>query len=295
MSSSKSRNFRRRGGNDDGADENNDDTVVPKTQPKSTTPAAKPLKSSTPLSRSRLSFSDDGDEGGEATPPLKPIPRPSSSSKKPNSYSFTSSKTRKSGPGSVARPPLASNVKPQAGSYTPESLLELQKNTKTLPKTTAAPPSEPVIVFKGLVKPSSAGSGSSSIDHSAEKKRNQSVGDGAEEEEEDSIMDQARINAIKAQRERLRQAGPAAPDFISLDSGSNHGEAEGLSDEEPEFRGRIGFLGANVDGVKKGVFESYEERGVEKISLSENEAGEDEDDEDKLWEEEQARDRKSVV
>ncbi|THG11309.1 hypothetical protein TEA_014279 [Camellia sinensis var. sinensis] len=108
------------------------------------------------------------------------------------------------------------------------------------------------------------------------------------------IPDQATINAIRAKRERLRQSKAAAPDFIALDGGSNHGEAEGLSDEEPEFQSRIGFFGEKVDGGKKGVFEDVDEKatttphgGFRKDN--EVDGGDDEDEEDKIWEEEQFR------
>lgn len=47
------------------------------------------------------------------------------------------------------------------------------------------------------------------------------------------ILDQAMIDAIRAKRETLRQSRTAAPNYITLDGGSNHREAEGLSDKEP--------------------------------------------------------------
>ncbi|GFP96630.1 pax3- and pax7-binding protein 1 [Phtheirospermum japonicum] len=110
------------------------------------------------------------------------------------------------------------------------------------------------------------------------------------QDDNEEMPDQAMIEKIKAKRERLRQAKAAAPDYIALDGGSNHGEAEGLSDEEPEFQGRIGFLGEQIGGhdEKKGVFDDFEkramikERGIEVVS-------DEEDEEDKMWEEEQVR------
>jgi GC-rich sequence DNA-binding factor len=76
------------------------------------------------------------------------------------------------------------------------------------------------------------------------------------------IPDQATIEAIRAKREWLRKSRAAAPDYISLDEGSNHGEAEGMSDKEPEFRGRITMFGekkktesTDTKKTKKGVFE----------------------------------------
>jgi GC-rich sequence DNA-binding factor len=114
------------------------------------------------------------------------------------------------------------------------------------------------------------------------------------------IPDQATINAIRAKRERLRQSRAAAPDFISLDGGSNHGEAEGLSDEKPEFHGRIALFGekktegltTTTNTTKKGVFEDMDERPID-VNFGKKDSGEndndDEDDEEKIWEEEQFR------
>ena len=42
---------------------------------------------------------------------------------------------------------------PQAGSYTKEALLELQRNTRTLPYSRPSASSEPKVVLKGLIKP----------------------------------------------------------------------------------------------------------------------------------------------
>ena len=108
------------------------------------------------------------------------------------------------------------------------------------------------------------------------------------------IPDQAMIDAIRAKRERLRQSRAAAPDFIALDGGSNHGEAEGLSDEEPEFQGRIALIGEKGD-AKKGVFEDVVD--VSNATFRKENVGNDsddgvedeEDEEDKMWEEEQFR------
>lgn len=110
-------------------------------------------------------------------------------------------------------------------------------------------------------------------------------------DEDDMILDQAAINAIRAKRERLRKSRAVAPDFISLDGGSNHGAAEGLSDEEPEFRGRIALLGSKKDGVKKGVFDfdNVEEIDVIKPDVQVGIEVDDEDEEDKIWEQEQYR------
>ena len=114
---------------------------------------------------------------------------------------------------------------------------------------------------------------------------------GIQNKEGSFYPDDETIRAIRAKRERLRQARPAAPDYISLDGGSNHGAAEGLSDEEPEFRGRIAMFGEKVDGGKKGVFEEVEERIMDvRFKGGEDEVvDDDDDDEEKMWEEEQFR------
>lgn len=100
----------------------------------------------------------------------------------------------------------------------------------------------------------------------------------------DSIPDQATINAIRAKRERLRQSRAAAPDYISLDGGSNHGAAEGLSDEEPEFQGRIAMFGEKPESGKKGVFEDVDERGMEG-GFKKDAHDSDDEEEEKIWEE----------
>lgn len=201
---------------------------------------------------------------------------------------------------------LLSNVQPQAGTYTKEALRELQKNTKTLASSRPAsskPPSEPVIVMKGLLKPvDTLGETLKEVeeldeeDEGREKAKSlfgrdrddaetrlASMGIGkGREASGSSIPDQATINAIRAKRERLRQSRAAAPDFISLDGGSNHGAAEGLSDEEPEFQGRIAMFGEKKESGKKGVFEDVD-------ASFRRDDDEDEDEEEKIWEEEQFR------
>jgi GC-rich sequence DNA-binding factor len=73
---------------------------------------------------------------------------------------------------------------------------------------------------------------------------------------------------------------------MSLDGGSNHGAAEGLSDEEPEFRSRIAMFGEKGGDGKKGVFEVVDERVDERFG---DVVVEEEDEEEKMWEEEQFR------
>ncbi|KAJ7515184.1 hypothetical protein O6H91_22G004000 [Diphasiastrum complanatum] len=150
-------------------------------------------------------------------------------------------------PGVVATP---SNVQPQAGEYTKERLLELQRNTFRLGGAKAAAeikPTEPVVVLKGLVKPSGALNGGkvkverlSETDDLpavpvADVSREKEHRDGSRKEADDTesrlgllgigagaesggithIPDATVIAAAKAKRERLRQA-QAAPDYIPL-------------------------------------------------------------------------------
>ncbi|KAL8549383.1 hypothetical protein ACS0TY_008278 [Phlomoides rotata] len=320
MSSAKSRNFRRRPGEDEDDDDKNAATPsatkingTPSTTNKASTTNKPKKPSSQPPAKSLLSFADDDEESPFSRPPPKPSSSSSSRLSKSSAHKLSSSKDR-----IAPHPPsssIPSNVQPQAGVYTKEALLELQKNTKTLaaPARKPKPDPEPVVVLKGLIKPVMSGpldSGSTGKSQDIEeddmgfdqKRKGLSVegddslsqfkdiriGPGCREDKE-VIPDQATIEAIRAKRERLRQARAAAPDYIALDGGSNHGEAEGLSDEEPEFQGRIGFFGEKVGGSdKKGVFEDFEERampkdrGIEMVS-------DEEDEEDKMWEEEQVR------
>ncbi|XP_076910924.1 transcriptional repressor ILP1-like [Bidens hawaiensis] len=290
------RNFRRRA---DDTDADDADDNKPQTNTKK--PQSKPSNSQKPKKPNLLSFADD-DESADNTPP---ITRTSTSQKpnssfnstrfsKPSVHKLTSAKDRNSSK-QLTGSSLPSNVLPQAGTYTKEALLELQKNSKTLGSSSSAryrPPvsklasAEPVIVLKGVIKPVSEGG--LSINHE----------DDEESDKEDLVPDQAMIDAIRAKRERLRKSGPAAPDFIALDGGSNHGEAEGLSDEEPEFQGRIALIGEkNKNDARKGVFEDVVDltKGMSKkeseVGFSGNGFGVDdeEDEEDKMWEEEQVR------
>ncbi|KAG8366566.1 hypothetical protein BUALT_Bualt17G0093300 [Buddleja alternifolia] len=310
MSSAKSRNFRRRAG-DDEDDDNTTNSATPSTVNIKTTPstaaskpsaAIKPKKpTSKPPTKSLLSFADDDD--GEESPFSRPITKSTSSSSSRLSKSSSAHKLISSKDRNTPHAASTSNVTPQAGVYTKEALLELQKNTKTLAAPARSKPkieAEPVIVLKGLIKPvnsSSLDSGSKSVSVEREDALVRLRDVGLEEGKE-VIPDQAMIDAIRAKRERLRQAKAAAPDYIAIDGGSNHGEAEGLSDEEPEFRGRIGFFGDSVGGGgddKRGVFEDYEQRaktkdrGVDRGASDDDDDDEDEDEEDKLWEEEQVR------
>ncbi|KAG7940747.1 hypothetical protein I3843_16G002900 [Carya illinoinensis] len=310
MSGSRPKNFRRRAGDDD-EDNQKDDANVHNITTTTTKAASKPKP------KKLLSFADDEDaETPSRSSSSSSFKRSSKTSS--SSHKITSLRDRQA----HSTPSVSvSNVQPQAGIYTKEALLELQKNTRTLVSSRSTS-SEPSIVLKGLLKPPSSSDPAisrtlrqSDDDHdvSDEDEDNRdrrdaqtqfaSLGIGKPRDSTGSagIPDQATINAIRAKRERLRQSRAAAPDFISLDGGSNHGEAEGLSDEEPEFRGRIAMFGEkqkidDSETMKKGVFEDDDEVvhersvGVNlvKDSASEN-AVEEEDEEEKMWEEEQFR------
>ncbi|OMO65530.1 GC-rich sequence DNA-binding factor [Corchorus olitorius] len=295
-SSNRAKNFRRRGDNAD-----DDDTNEDKNTPTTATATKKP-SSSKPTAKKPpklLSFADDETEEETPTPSSnrnrdkeKPL---SSRFSKPSSsaHKITSSKDRK-----TASSVLPSNVQPQAGTYTKEALLELQKNTRTLaaPSSRASSvSSEPKIVLKGLLKPQSQSLNAEpdigpqenlDKDETESRLATMAIGKGADLDGSD-FPDQATIDAIKAKKDRARKSFVRpAPDYISLDSGGNHGSAieEELSDEEPEFRGRL--FG---ESGKKGVFEVVEDRAVGVVSRKDEINDEDEDEEEKMWEEEQVR------
>ncbi|KAF2302340.1 hypothetical protein GH714_034150 [Hevea brasiliensis] len=181
---------------------------------------------------------------------------------------------------------------------TPKKPFLSSKNTRTLAKPTSSAlktpsssTSEPKIILKGLLKPAQEDPVSQTL------KQSQQLGSEEEDQQpEDSnrndaenrlaslglgkskdyslIPDEETIKKIRAKRERMRQSRAAAPDYISLDGGSNHGAVEGLSDEEPEFRTRIAMIGKKETSS----------------SITDGTGGvDDEDEEDKMWEEEQFR------
>ncbi|KAK9049646.1 hypothetical protein SSX86_031385 [Deinandra increscens subsp. villosa] len=304
MSSGRVRNFRRRAEEDDKDEEDKEKTVIPATATLTKKPQSKSAVATKPKKPSLLSFADD--ESSDVTVSV-PRSRPNTS-KPPNSsrgskptplssssvHKLTSAKERNSSKDRLlSGSSLPSNVQPQAGVYTKEALLELQKNSRSLGGSSTArsrpppPKAEQVIVLKGMIKPVSDDLSMIRKDDRGDSDRDDSLDGGA-------IPDQAMIDAIRAKRERLRQSRAAAPDFIALDGGSNHGEAEGLSDEEPEFQGRIALIGEKND-IKKGVFEdvldfskSTSRKETEAYS-SDNGVDDEEDEEDKMWEEEQVR------
>lgn len=128
--------------------------------------------------------------------------------------------------------------------------------------------------------------------------------------------DEDTIKKIRAKRERLRQSRAAAPDYISLDSGSNH--QGGFSDEEPEFRTRIAMIGTMTKDTAThgGVFDAAadddedddDDRSIKakalammgthqhhavvddgNVAAAASVVHDEEDEEDRIWEEEQFR------
>ncbi|MCL7049368.1 hypothetical protein MKW94_029701 [Papaver nudicaule] len=288
--SNRGKNFRRRSEDDTDEPTTTTTTTATTTAPTTTTTTKKPPQSAPkkpPAPKPKLlSFADEegggGDEESPFTRPSKPKKSSSSSLYKSSStHRITTSKER------ISSSTSTTNVQAQAGEYTKERLLELQKNTRTIGSSSSSRPSstEPKIVLKGLIKPKPNSDNEKELDRmnvdDTETKLG-SMGIGGEEEE-DLIPDQAMINAIRAKRERLRQSHAAAPDFISLDAGSNHGEAEGISDEEPEFQGRIALFGDKKSDV--GVAPELMNGGEEVV---------DDDEDDRIWEEEQCRKGRGV-
>ena len=263
----KSRNFRRRSD-----DDSNPDVNAP-------SPAPKPRPPSATKPRSLLSFADD-----DETTTNRPISSRSSSSvslssKSASVHRITSSKDR------VAAAPLPkiSSLRPQTGEYTKEKLLELQKNARPLgtfnPKPSTSnikeTPKEPVIVLKGLENLVQAVEIQESKSEIVEEELS---GLEIKEEEKDLklIPDRATIAAIRAKRERLRQARSVAQDYISLERKSG-----GISsdEEDRDFRGRI-----SETPVLEKISASVDFKVVEEVD-EDNE----EEDEERIWEEEQFR------
>lgn len=292
MGSNRPRNFRRRG-DDDGDEIDGKDANAAK--PSSSAPKPKKLPGSAPK-KTLLSFADDvEEEDGARSETVKPKIRKdraksssrlglSGSSHKHNS----STKEQRPSSSSSTVAPL-SNVLPQAGSYTKEALLELQKNTRTLPYSRPSANAEPKVVLKGLLKPPQEQEQQSLKDVVKQVSDLDFDEKGEEERPEDAFPDQAAI--IRAKKERMRQSqsrSAPAPDFISLDgSTANHSAVEGLSDEDGDFQG--GLYGARPDKAdKKGVFDFSDENPTAKETTTSS-FYEDEDEEEKLWEEEQLK------
>lgn len=292
MGSNRPRNFRRRG--DDGDDEIVGKDATSASKPTSALSSSKPKKlpASTPKKK-LLSFADDeeDEEDGALRVTIKPKngrDRVKSSSRLGVSGSShkhnSSTKEHRPASSSSTVAPL-SNVLPQPGSYTKEALLELQKNTRTLPYSRPTASSEPKVVLKGLIKPPQEHEQQSLRDVVKQVSDLDFDEEGEEEQPEDAFADQAAI--IRAKKERMRQSRSApAPDYISLDGGTaNHSAVEGVSDEDADFQGI--FIGARPHkGDKKGVFDFGDENPTAKETTTSS-FYEDEDEEEKLWEEEQ--------
>ncbi|CAF2119003.1 unnamed protein product [Brassica napus] len=269
MGSNRPRNFRRRG--DDGGD----DEIDGKAATAATKPSpAKPKKlPASDTKKKLLSFADDEEE--DEAGPLRVTVKPKNSRDRIKSSSRYSHRLNSS---TIEHRPSSSssNVLPQAGSYTKEALLELQRNTRTLPYSRPSASTEPKVVLKGLIKPQQEQESLTDV------VRQVSDLDFDEEGEEDRLdFDQAVIEA-RAKREKMKQPRSApAPDFVSLDcSTTNRSAVEVLCDEDTDFQG--GFISALPHkGNGKAVFTANEST-ISSLS-------EDEDEEEKLWEEEQLK------
>lgn len=201
---------------------------------------------------------------------------------------------------------VPTNVQAQAGEYTKEKLLELQRNTKSMvgaPKPAVdTMPAEPVVVLKGLLKPmedpkvrgqsevkEKVEETTSRIEYDAEKRLGlMGIGTGADSGGVTHIPDAATIAAAKARRNRLRQA-QAAPDYVPLNDGEPKVVREGdreeadSSGDEGEVQGRMSFLGETNHKHTGAVFEAM----AKDVELARQE--DDEVDEERTWEEEQLR------
>ncbi|KAJ1694676.1 hypothetical protein LUZ63_011374 [Rhynchospora breviuscula] len=309
-SGARSKNFRRRS---EDADSNADD-VNPGPKPQSASQKSKP-KSEPVQTHTCLSFADDEEEDDDTS--FRPSRSQRPGKQKPvsggSSHKLTASKDRLKTRGlTYSTTTLPSNLLSQAGEYTPEKLLELQKNTRSIsrpprpsplsglepkPSKPDKPP-EPVIVLKGLVKP---------MTPSAAANEEEEEEGGEEEMELDKgdkvpvIPDQATIEKIRAKRQQLQQPRHAAPDFISLDGGGVISSRQsagtgGSSDEEEdaELNGRIALLGDKSGlAVNKGIFEGTKDNNMSmnnvKFKDLELHEEEEDDEEERRWEEEQFR------
>ncbi|KAF3335473.1 PAX3- and PAX7-binding protein 1 [Carex littledalei] len=310
-SGARSKNFRRRSEEPD----SNTDDVNPSHKPKPVSQKPKP-KPDPVQTHTRLSFADDEeeDDGVSFRPSRAPRPVKQNPASASSSHKLTAAKDRIKAKGlTYSTTTLPSNLQSQAGEYTKERLLELQKNARPLGSISRPPPKsvslsgldpkltkpdkppETVIVLKGLVKPMTP---SAAANEEEEE-------DEVEEMELDkgpSIPDQATIDKIRAKRQQLQQPRHAAPDFISLDGGgviSSRLSAGtgGSSDEEEdaELKGRIALLGDKPgQSVNKGIiFEGSKDSSMSmntaKFKDLELPEEEEEEEEERRWEEEQFR------
>ncbi|KAF3331262.1 PAX3- and PAX7-binding protein 1 [Carex littledalei] len=313
-SGARSKNFRRRSEEPD----SNTDDVNPSPKPKPVSQKPKP-KPDLVQTRTRLSFADDEeeDDGVSFRPSRAPRPVKQNPASASSSHKLTAAKDRIKAKGlTYSTTTLPSNLQSQAGEYTKERLLELQKNARPLGSISRPPPKpvslsgldpkltkpdkppETVIVLKGLVKPmtpSAAGNEEEEEDEEDDEEEMEM------EKGDPSIPDQATIDKIRAKRQQLQQPRHAAPDFISLDGGgviSSRLSAGtgGSSDEEEDadLEGRIALLGDKPgQSVNKGIFEGSKDSSMSmntaKFKDLELPEEEEEEEEERRWEEEQFR------
>ncbi|GMY18991.1 transcriptional repressor ILP1 [Fagus crenata] len=144
LGSNRARNFRRRAADDDEDNQNDDSNAT------TTTTTARPTKAKP---KKLLSFADDEDAAetpSSCSTTASRSKRTSNSSSRPtkpsssSGHKITTHRDRQSYSSTTSS--TLSNVQPQAGTYTKEALLELQKNTRTLGPSRPAS-SEPVIVL----------------------------------------------------------------------------------------------------------------------------------------------------
>lgn len=311
MSSSRNKNFRRRNEEEDSVDDKHKSksSVLSSSTPKS-------LKNQTrtkPRPPKLLSFADDDDEDDNPAPIRTNRRTSSSSSLKPASVH---KHTFASGPSLL---PIPTNVQPQTGEYTTEKLRELRKNTRPLGGVTKSssqlgslstsgmnPPkikkteasAGASFILKGLVKPVTVQETPTGVVESDEDEEDvngymfSKLGIKIKGKDSSGIPDQAYINAIKAKKEQKRQLGAALPDYISLDGGgvtSTRISGGSSDDEDNDFRGRMSLFPDTKDAEsKKGIFEALTETRVVDGGLEKMD-NDDEDDEERIWEEEQFR------
>lgn len=285
MGSNRARNFRRRG--DDDGDENDvkDATAPPKPSSAPSSSKPKKLPPSEPKKK-LLSFADDEEEEEDGPPRVTVKPKNARDRSKTSSRLAASGSSHRlnssavehrSSSSSTVAP--SSNVLPQAGAYTKEALLELQRNTRTLPYSRpSAANTEPKVVLRGLIKPQQQQQEKQSLTDVVRQVSDLDFEEEGEGEGPDDAFFEQRVIEARAKREKMRQPrSTPAPDFISLDcSAANRSAAEVVSDEDADFQG--GFV-VSHKGNEKAVFTANESTTD---SLYEGE-----DEEEKLWEEEQ--------
>ncbi|CAI0444232.1 unnamed protein product [Linum tenue] len=326
-SSNKSRNFRRRPDHDEPNPDDAAAAVAPSPDPsRKPAPAAPSSASGSSKPKKLLSFADDEreDDDSAAVTPLNLSSRPSGRRKPPSSSASSSSRLGKPSSSShkltaskdrvpLSSPANTSNVIPQAGTYTKEALLELQKNARTLAKPSSKPSpastsSEPKIILKGLLKPAPPSPHQTLGDRYVSDHLNSNNADDDDDPFEDRlasmglgksksgiIPDEERIRKIKAEREKKRHSSSSAPDFIPLNGPTNDAQGSSDDDDELELRTRVALVGRK-DGNTHGVFEDVEHlppsaavsaRYTNVVEDVANDGGDDEDEAYKIWEREQ--------